>query len=422
MFIICAFKMATVDENDVEIKKLCEMTIDDLKKDSRVSGFSLEKLKKLAKHIGLSSSQNRMDLVMAIRGKNEKKQQLIRHQQLNRDDSEDDDNFENDNRIIIRNQNSSSSSDNRNSIEENEEDEDDESEDNNDGEDNVNYRKDKNTIPRLINILFMNQDAVARSHLLATRIQLQNGEVYDKQKIFVDSMESFNDRNFNSGGLIAEHTVFTERGINPENIGNGDYDSKKAWTHFKAVRRAYATALIKYEASGQHSNDDFFKYCLNDADVLYLYFALQKAGNPEISAFMQEGSVIRGGLDTSMGLNSSSDSDRSSKSSKRSSNNETQLILKELVAGQNRTFEQFAEERAVTKRAYGAMERESLIKSLSTINGDIDKLYDDIEVIERLSANEISENTQFKLNSKRIRLDDLTSLYNDTKDKLASLT
>ena len=90
--------------------------------------------------------------------------------------------------------------------------------------------------------------------MLASRIQLQNKETYDKQKIFVESMDKFNDRQYNSGGLVTEHEVFTARDIDPEKVGQGIYTSKNAWKHFKAVRKAYANALLKYEASGQHAN------------------------------------------------------------------------------------------------------------------------------------------------------------------------
>ena len=406
---------------DNQITILCQMPLEKAVKDARVSNISLDHLKNMAKHLSLSSSKSRSELVNDIRKKHADVQtlkEILNARSLDSSDSEDDNPIS-----IIQNQNSVTTYNEDGHENENIEEGNDDNNSQDDGEsvvadpDITPYRKDKNTMPRLINILFEHPDAVARSHMLATRIQLQNKETYDKQKIFTESMLKFNDRQYNSGGLVTEHEVFTARGIDPESVGQGIYISRNAWKHFRNVRKDYAKALVKYEASGQHANHDFFNYCKNDADVLYLFLSLKRAGNPEISAFMQEGSEIRGGLDTSMGINISRSSESSSITSRKLSNND--VLLKELIAGQSRKRELDTEEAIVFKRAYGAFERESLTKSLSSLSCEIDKLMDEIGLLEESTS---STNTHSeKLLSKKRRLDDANRLYNQTKDKLDML-
>jgi hypothetical protein len=395
-----------MEDISIQIVKLCQMSLEDASKDSRVSGFSLDVLKKMAKHLSLSSSQSRIELVKAVRRKYadvQRLKEIVNTASLESSDSEDENPIVENDYDDVNVAAAAADDNNNDSVV--------------DESDYTQYRKDKNTIPRLINILFEHPDAVARSHMLASRIQLQNKETYDKQQIFVESMNKFNDRQYNSGGLVTEHEVFTERNIDPEKVGQGTYSSKKAWKHFKKVRKDYAAALVKYEASGQHENHDFYRYCKSDADVLYLFLSLKRAGNPEISAFMQEGSEIRGGLDTAMRMNTSRSSESSSISSRKSSNKESQGLLREIIAGQNRKRELDTEEAVVLNRAYGAIERESLTKALSSLSCEIDKLMDDIGLIEESASSTASE----KLLSKKRRLDDANKLYNQTKDKLDML-
>jgi hypothetical protein len=68
------------------------------------------------------------------------------------------------------------------------------------------FRKDKNTLPRILNILMTNPDAILRTNLLANRRQLQSREVYSNQTIFIDCAERFNDPDDDDiGGLVAQH-------------------------------------------------------------------------------------------------------------------------------------------------------------------------------------------------------------------------
>jgi hypothetical protein len=116
-------------------------------------------------------------------------------------------------------------------------------------------------------------------------------------------------------------------------------------------------------------------------------------------------------------MNTSRSSESSSISSRKSSNKESQGLLREIIAGQNRKRELDTEEAVVLNRAYGAIERESLTKALSSLSCEIDKLMDDIGLIEESASSTASE----KLLSKKRRLDDANKLYNQTKDKLDML-
>ena len=130
---------------------------------------------------------------------------------------------------------------------------------------------------------------------MATRTQLQAKQVYSKQPLFIASVELFNDRNHNSGGLVSDHVVFTDREINPEIIGDGVITSEKGYGIYKIVRLAYAKVMLKFEASGHHEEGNFWNFCGGDADVLYLRHWLVKLNCPELSDFMKEGREIDGG-------------------------------------------------------------------------------------------------------------------------------
>ena len=200
-----------MDAMDNQITILCQMPLEKAVKDARVNNISLDHIKKMAKHLSLSSSKSRSELVNDIRKKHADVQtlkEILNARSLDSSDSEDDNPIS-----IIQNQNSVTTYNEDGHENENIEEGNDGNNSQDDGEsvvadpDITPYRKDKNTMPRLINILFEHPDAVARSHMLATRIQLQNKETYDKQKIFTESMLKFNDRQYNSGGLVTEHEV-----------------------------------------------------------------------------------------------------------------------------------------------------------------------------------------------------------------------
>lgn len=150
------------------IAKVCALAPDDAARSSRVSGVSLEELKTIAGYLNLRKTDSKGNLIAAIRAKVEAKKKL--GSILNKDEGT--------------------------------------------------FRRDKNTFFRLCNILMTFPDALQRSNLLATRTQLQNKEVNEKQPIFNDAADHFNDHNYNSGGLVAQHEEFTARSIDPEAINS----------------------------------------------------------------------------------------------------------------------------------------------------------------------------------------------------------
>jgi hypothetical protein len=106
------------------------------------------------------------------------------------------------------------------------------------------YRKDKNTVPRIINLLLRYPDALARSSVLASRIDLQDREVGPNRPIWLRVCQEFNDVSVNSGGLMQRHEVFLEKNIDPEVIhGEGVMTPAHANKLFKDVQRRYAEIL-----------------------------------------------------------------------------------------------------------------------------------------------------------------------------------
>lgn len=59
-------------------------------------------------------------------------------------------------------------------------------------------------------------DALSRVQLLASRAQLDSGQVYHEQKIFKTSVEKCNDKQLPAGGLVQIHEAYVERKINPD--------------------------------------------------------------------------------------------------------------------------------------------------------------------------------------------------------------
>ena len=134
----------------------------------------------------------------------------------------------------------------------------------------------KNTFPRLCNILMTMPIALQRCNLLATRAQLQNRETGGGSPLFVDAAEMFNDASFNSGGLVSEHEEFRRRDMNPETIHIGKITPYKAFKLWKSAVKAYAEAYKRFSRSGQSNGLDFYLFCNNSMTALYLHCALEK--------------------------------------------------------------------------------------------------------------------------------------------------
>ena len=70
------------------------------------------------------------------------------------------------------------------------------------------FREDENTFFRVLNFLMTNPDSLARSSLLAGRLQLEEGKVKDRQDIYTTAAEQFNDWSQSSGGYIVLRMLF----------------------------------------------------------------------------------------------------------------------------------------------------------------------------------------------------------------------
>ena len=161
------------------------------------------------------------------------------------------------------------------------------------------YITDKNTVPRLVNLVLKYPDALQRSSALATRQELQNKEVNGSRLIWVTVAEEFMDGTY-SGGIVRAHEEFERVDMNKEVISrSGIFTSKQAYDLFKMLCRGYAKIKPRYEASGRHNGKDFLDFCQKDKlDLLYLHLSLESINNPELSGYCLEGNVLDGGLDT----------------------------------------------------------------------------------------------------------------------------
>lgn len=215
---------------------------------AKVSGWALPKLKVMARALGLPTNQNKKELIEAIFAKRDAQTSL---------------------QDIMTNRNSNST-----------------------------FRRNKDTIPRICNLIMQYPDALERSFALATKQQLQDKEVNGSQKIFVAVADNFNDWNYNSGGCVDETDPVFD-GIDPERENkSGKITSQLVYNHWKDVIKLYSNYLANWEESGKHNGHDFWRYCMNNVDVYYLYFILRKLGNPEISSFCAEGTILPFGIDS----------------------------------------------------------------------------------------------------------------------------
>jgi hypothetical protein len=58
------------------------------------------------------------------------------------------------------------------------------------------FRKSRNTMPRIINIILGYPNALLRSQLLADRLQLDSGETRSRHPAFTDCAEKFNNKRY----------------------------------------------------------------------------------------------------------------------------------------------------------------------------------------------------------------------------------
>ena len=147
--------------------------------------------------------------------------------------------------------------------------------------------------PRICNIILDHPDALVRSALLASKYALQNKETNQKQPIFKETRDKFNDSTYNSGGIISDHPELVRAKIDTEkNNTSAMITAKRIFKTFNAVIRQYSVISIKYTPSGQHNQHEFFSYCLGNVNALYLHLKLKSLGNPELNSFCAEGTTV----------------------------------------------------------------------------------------------------------------------------------
>ena len=263
---------------DSVLERLCSLSDEAATKEGKAKGnsiFKLATLKKIAKKLGLVCGQPKPDMISSLRAAASKSKEL---------------------KVIEANKREGT------------------------------YTIDKNTLPRIINLVFRYPDALQRSAAISTRQDLQNKETNGNKLIWTTVAEEFMNGT-NSGGLVMVHEEFSKVGINPEHISKiGIMTPKQAHDLFKFAARIYAKSLPGYEASGRHNKKDFLDFVhTNKLDTLYLHCALTVANNPELSSFCLEGNVLHGGLDTSEVKGSSTESAvKSNKRKERQSNTKHQ--------------------------------------------------------------------------------------------------
>ncbi len=158
------------------------------------------------------------------------------------------------------------------------------------------YRKDFNTVPRIINLLLARSSELINIEKIASRSQLQQGEVYGNNPLFKIVATQFNNPTHNSGGLAGHHEVFDEKEIDPEKISTvGKITAEQVYKYYREVVQLYKKAYQNYMSSGFHERRDFWLFCNNRTDLLYLHIAIEATHNEQVLEFMSSGAVIEGG-------------------------------------------------------------------------------------------------------------------------------
>ena len=263
----------------------------------------------------------------------------------------------------------------------------------------------------MINILMQTPVAVMRSDTLADRMTLQQRETGHRNPLFAEACAHFNDYSFNSRGLIAAHEVFTTLNINPEERNvSGSLSVERFFSMWKSTLKNYSETLRKFEQSGKHNGHDFWLYCQDNSDILYLHLWLNKLNNPELTAFCSESHIINVGFDSTSAPSPSSaggSSSNSSRSNKRKQTEQIGDILKTLKTSKdddssqsrmNETIRDAEKELLISntiKRMRG------LLKTIkdSTDNDEVSMLTPELERLKKkyaqLIAPEISQQDSF---------------------------
>jgi hypothetical protein len=163
------------------------------------------------------------------------------------------------------------------------------------------FKKDKNTIPRICNLLRDESEDLIRLQMLPSREQLQLGHVSHNQPVYTTIAEKFNDWNTMTGGLIdSMDDILLNHEINPDRKNrSGEISPLKVFELFNECRKKYATACSKfYQATGVHDEKHFINYCGNDVDVYYMFLTMKSFKSESLDSFCREGYEISAGFDS----------------------------------------------------------------------------------------------------------------------------
>ena len=92
----------------------------------------------------------------------------------------------------------------------------------------------------------------------------------NKQPVFTEARNLFNNRSHDSGGSISDHSELVKAKIDTEKVNPSQISCKKIFKLFNSVLKEHAFIANKYSASGQHNEKDIFLYYQANVNVLYL--------------------------------------------------------------------------------------------------------------------------------------------------------
>lgn len=163
------------------------------------------------------------------------------------------------------------------------------------------FCKDENTVPRILNILSNHIGESLCSRVFASWRDLENRTTsHNGNPLFwAEVADKFNDTAFNSGGNIASsHPNAT--GLNPERPNTtGRIDADVAFWQFNVVKNDYAIAYKNWCQSGKYNDSDFWNFCSNRTDLLYMHYWFVKSGLEDFAVFCRQGVESAHGFESS---------------------------------------------------------------------------------------------------------------------------
>ena len=233
------------------------------------------------------------------------------------------------------------------------------------------FVKDKDTFPRLCNLIMKHPNAVRQSFGAATRDQLQHKEgPTPNRQIWRDLEAEFNDYDVHSGGLCKKRDLYDNASIDPERPNlSGKFRADAMVSLWKDIKAPYLIAKSRYEASGHHDEDSFPAFAHEKTtDVVYLFDSLRTLSDETFEKFVAEDNIIASGFDTG---NITADTGSANKRQKTAKQGISELV--QLGQVSNNFKEQYIRDlgpalsaHAQAERDVSNMQKEALIESVYT--------------------------------------------------------